>query len=96
MHYVLVAGGNAFYERRPTQGRSYIPRTVIAQAGPRDSITAHRRFSLPQQFIAAAPAQPRRREPTPAPAPVLAAAPVPQPAPVELSIEALILADADG
>jgi spore germination cell wall hydrolase CwlJ-like protein len=39
MHYVLVEGGNAFYERRPT-GRNYIPRTQIAQAGPRDSITS--------------------------------------------------------
>ncbi len=39
MHYVLVEGGNAFYERKPTS-RSYIPRTMIAQAGPRDSITA--------------------------------------------------------
>jgi hypothetical protein len=38
MHYVLVEGGNAFYERRPT-GRRYIPRTMIAQAGPRDSIS---------------------------------------------------------
>ncbi len=40
MHYVLVEGGNAFYERRPTGGRRYIPRTQIAQAGPRDSISA--------------------------------------------------------
>src|SRR5262245_33908704 len=38
MHYVLVEGGNAFYERKPT-GRRYIPRTMIAQAGPRDSIS---------------------------------------------------------
>ena len=39
MHYVVVEGGNAFYERKPTR-RRYIPRTVIAQAGPRDSISA--------------------------------------------------------
>jgi hypothetical protein len=39
MHYVLVEGGNAFYERKPTR-RSYIPRSMIAQAGPRDSISA--------------------------------------------------------
>ena len=38
MHYVAVEGGNAFYERRPT-GRRYIPRSVIAQAGPRDSVS---------------------------------------------------------
>jgi len=38
MHYVLVEGGNAFYERKPT-GRRYIPRTMIARAGPRDSIS---------------------------------------------------------
>jgi spore germination cell wall hydrolase CwlJ-like protein len=38
MHYVAVEGGNAFYERRPT-GRRYIPRTMIAQAGPRDSMS---------------------------------------------------------
>ena len=42
MHYVLVEGGNAFYERKPT-GRRYIPRTMIAQAGPRNSI---RRIAL--------------------------------------------------
>ena len=41
MHYVLVEGGNAFYERKPT-GRRYIPRTMIAQAGPRNSIAASR------------------------------------------------------
>jgi hypothetical protein len=38
MHYVAVAGGNAFYERKPTEGKRYIPRTMIASAGPRDSI----------------------------------------------------------
>ena len=42
MHYVAVAGGNAFYERKPTPGKNYIPRTVIAEAGPRDSIGASR------------------------------------------------------
>lgn len=39
MHYVAIEGGNAFYERRPTQSR-YLPRNVVAQAGPRDSISA--------------------------------------------------------
>jgi spore germination cell wall hydrolase CwlJ-like protein len=79
MHYVLVAGGNAFYERRPT-GRAYIPRTVIVQAGPRDSISP---ASL-------------RVNPKYQPAPVLAAVPPSPPpvrlAPP--SIESIILAEA--
>jgi spore germination cell wall hydrolase CwlJ-like protein len=76
MHYVLVEGGNAFYERKPT-GRRYIPRTMIAQAGPRDSISAPRwgfgngiaavgNIARPVEeptpvVVAAAQPQPRRR-----------------------------------
>jgi hypothetical protein len=84
MHYVLVAGGNAFYERKPT-GRRYIPRNVIARAGPRDSIS-------PGWFgysVAAAEPEPKR---PPRPVAVAAAAPPPPP-PAALSIEQLILAD---
>jgi hypothetical protein len=102
MHYVLVAGGNAFYERSPTR-RTYIPRTVIAQAGPTDSITptsrfARRNVAAPGHLLAHA-APPVREPPrapvrAPRPAPVLAAAAPPAPAPAGLSIEALILADA--
>jgi hypothetical protein len=40
MHYVAVAGGNAFYERQQSPGRNYIPRTMIASAGPLDSISS--------------------------------------------------------
>jgi hypothetical protein len=87
MHYVLVAGGNAFYERRPTPGRSYISRSVIAQAGPTDSITARdstgrRGIAQPGHLLASA-SPPR----VPAPAP-------PQQNPAPATIEAIILADA--
>jgi len=109
MHYVLVAGGNAFYERRPTRGRSYIPRTVIASAGPTDSITPRggwrdrRPDSMPEQMLAAAPTPAPRQARAPEPVFVAAAPPptprpqpVYAPAPVQapVSIESLILADA--
>jgi spore germination cell wall hydrolase CwlJ-like protein len=97
MHYVAVAGGNAFYERKPT-GRSYIPRSVIAQAGPRDSIAAPGGW-FGRAFAADNP-QPGRVAPPPAPV-YVAAAPPPTataayadtpPPPPPTSIEALILA----
>lgn len=80
MHYVLVAGGNAFYERRPSAGRPYIPRSVIAQAGPRDSVT---------------PAALRlRQNPSSAPLLAVARAPVPSEWMAPASIESIILAEA--
>ncbi len=96
MHYVSVAGGNAFYERTPTPGRAYIPRSVIAQAGPLDSVTAPRWFLGSGYSIA-------KNEPAPAPAAptYVAAASSPQPRPAYVepaqpdapgSIEAIILA----
>jgi len=95
MHYVAVAGGNAFYERKPTR-RNYIPRTVIAQAGPRDSIGVSRWGGMEiaaleqREQPSAAARMPAR---THAPAPVVAmATPAAQAMPV--SIEALILAEA--
>ncbi|MGH6923115.1 MAG: cell wall hydrolase [Propylenella sp.] len=87
MHYVAVAGGNAFYTRKPTSGRAYIPRQQIAMAGPRTSLTAGRSWAesgvaQPGYLPAVAAAQPVRR-------------PVRKPAaPTELSIEELILASA--
>ena len=82
MHYVAIEGGNAFYERRPTQ-RRYIPRTVVAQAGPRDSIAAagwgRTSIAAVGQFVR--PAKPQ-------PVAVAAAREPPSPA----SIEELILA----
>jgi spore germination cell wall hydrolase CwlJ-like protein len=94
MHYVAVAGGNAFYERKPTRG-SYIPRSVIAQAGPRDSIGTSSwgatQVAMVRESPTYAPAAPAvRNTPVAAPAPVIAAAPTPE----SLSIEALIIADA--
>ena len=82
MHYVAIEGGNAFYERRPTQTR-YIPRNIVAQAGPRDSIAASGwgRTSIP-----AAGTFTRKPRPT-----AVAAAPTPA-APMPLSIEEIILA----
>jgi len=93
MHYVAVAGGNAFYERKPTR-RDYIPRSVIAQAGPRDSIGVSRwggtQIAAIEQRERPTVAAPARMPATP---PVLAMeAPGHQPTPA--SIEALILADA--
>jgi spore germination cell wall hydrolase CwlJ-like protein len=84
MHYVAIEGGNAFYERRPTQ-RRYIPRTVVAQAGPRDSISASGwgRTSIAAVGKLVRPAKPR---PT-----AVAARPTPAP-PTPASIEDLILA----
>lgn len=100
MHYVTVAGGNAFYERKPTR-RNYIPRSVIAQAGPRDSISVGRWGNVEVAALerrerpaaARAPsAPPVQIARAPIPAPPLYAPPVAPPPPV--SIEALILADA--
>lgn len=82
MHYVLVAGGNAFYTRDPRRGQSYISRRQIAMAGPRTSIEAprgwgrgHREISEPGYLVAMAP--------TPAPKPKPTA---------EVTIEQLIVA----
>jgi spore germination cell wall hydrolase CwlJ-like protein len=84
MHYLLVAGGNAFYTRSPRRGQSYIPRRQIAMAGPRTSLEAprgrqRREIASPGYLVAMAP--------TPAPAPR------PQ-APAEITIEQLIVASA--
>jgi spore germination cell wall hydrolase CwlJ-like protein len=84
MHYVLVAGGNAFYTRNPTRGRSYIPRTQIASAGPTTSLQAGRGWgrrstASHEQALALAPER----------------APAPKPAtPAETTIEQLIIASA--
>ena len=84
MHYVAIEGGNAFYERRPTQ-RRYIPRTLVAQAGPRDSIAAsgwgRTSIAAVGQFVRPAKARPI----------AVAAAPAPEP-PSPASIEELIIA----
>jgi spore germination cell wall hydrolase CwlJ-like protein len=85
MHYVLVAGGNAFYERKPT-GRRYIPRNVITQAGPRDSISPG---FFGSTYVAAAEEPARPAAARVEPVAVAAAPPPPQ-----LTIEQLILADA--
>ena len=102
MHYVAVAGGNAFYERQQT-GRAYIPRSVIAAAGPLDSVSAPRWFLGSGYRVVTETPEPQQ------PAPVYAAAPsqqpgyvgVPQPRPAYVeapqplpptSIEAIILA----
>jgi spore germination cell wall hydrolase CwlJ-like protein len=84
MHYVAIEGGNAFYERRPTQHR-YIPRTVVAQAGPRDSVSAS---GWGRTSIAAVGkfTRPAKLRPV-----AVAAAPAPEP-PIPGSIEDLILA----
>ncbi len=74
MHYVAVAGGNAFYERQATPGRAYIPRTVVADAGPLDSIRAPRwPFGGGLGVI-----DQQRRQSTPPVVEVAAAAPLPQ------------------
>jgi len=97
MHYVAVAGGNAFYERKPT-GRSYIPRTAIASAGPRDSIAAPggwlgRAFASNERRPGVAPPPPQPvYVAQAAPAPGVAAAFVDEPVVEPNSIEAIILA----
>lgn len=87
MHYVAVEGGNAFYERRPTRSGGYIPRTVIAQSGPRDSIAASGRFTSGDGQGAVGHIV-RKKPPV-----VMAAAPPP---PEGDSIEQLILASSGG
>lgn len=84
MHYVLVAGGNAFYTRDPKRGRSYISRRQIASAGPRTSIEAprgwgrgHREISEPGYLVAMAPTPTHKPKPKPA---------------AEITIEQLIVA----
>jgi len=81
MHYVAIEGGNAFYERRPTQSR-YLPRTLVAEAGPRDSISASGwgRTAIPA--VGTFKRKPRT---------VAVAAASPEP-PTPLSIEEIILA----
>jgi spore germination cell wall hydrolase CwlJ-like protein len=94
MHYVAVAGGNAFYERKPTRS-SYIPRTVIARAGPRDSIAAPGGW-FAKTFVSDNPAPGRVAPAPPQPVYVAASSPAPTAAyaeePPPTSIEALILA----
>lgn len=85
MHYVVVEGGNAFYERRPT-GRRYIPRSVIAQAGPRDSITPGRWGFGSGVAAVVKTAKPVR------PHPIVVAAPEPALPPPPASIEDIIIA----
>lgn len=80
MHYVLVAGGNAFYTRKAKAGHSYIPRHRIARAGQKTKIEAPRGFA---RAVIAAPGR------------LLAAAPIRRKAPAgpgDPSIEELILA----
>lgn len=99
MHYVAIAGGNAFYERRnPGNGRRNTTQIEIARATPPERRpTPVRDAPVPMPAVAEvevarlpAPAPAVVAAPAPivvAPAPVLAV--VPQPVP-ELSIEELI------
>jgi spore germination cell wall hydrolase CwlJ-like protein len=68
MHYVLVAGGNAFYTRDSKGDRRYIPRTQIAAAGQKTSIEAPHRFGRSirreQRPLLAAVQQPAVPRPT--------------------------------
>ncbi len=97
MHYVAVAGGNAFYERNQT-GRAYIPRSVIAEAGPLNSVSAPRWFLGSGYRVVTE--KPAPEPPAPQPTYVAAAAPQSRPAYVEApqplvpptSIEAIIIA----
>ena len=84
MHYVAIEGGNAFYERRPTQNR-YIARTVVAQAGPRDSISASGWGRTSIASVGQFTRPPKLR-------PVAVAAASPPEAPGPASIEELIIA----
>lgn len=86
MHYVLVAGGNAFYTRSPRRGQPYIPRRQIAMAGPRTSLEAPRGRGRGQHEIAE-PGYLVAMAPTPTPAPR-------RQAPAEITIEQLIVASA--
>lgn len=93
MHYVLVAGGNAFYTRKPAAGSRYIPRQQIAMAGPTTSIEAGGRWWLPRivdgEHVVAT-AQVNR----PAPRRIARAAPAAAVAPSDVTIEQLIIASA--
>jgi spore germination cell wall hydrolase CwlJ-like protein len=99
MHYVHVAGGNAFYEKR--KGTTNDPRRqdrLLAQAARREP-GAHRSATTMIAGVRARPAVSRpahRRvyEPLPEPETAVAYSPAPTPA-AEPSIEALIMADAD-
>jgi spore germination cell wall hydrolase CwlJ-like protein len=90
MHYVAVAGGNAFYTRKPARGHAYIPRTQIAMAGPTTSLQSGRGWSRSGTATPGhLPAAVAVRQPAPRPAAPRPAAP-PAPAPAEPSIEQLI------
>lgn len=92
MHYVAVEGGNAFYERKPTRSGGYIARTVIAQAGPRDSISASRGYTSGSGQGAVG----HIVRPKPVTT-MVAVAPAPAPpSPEAVSIEQLILASSGG
>jgi spore germination cell wall hydrolase CwlJ-like protein len=97
MHYMVIAGGNAFYDKRnPPPGGRNRTQTEVAQATPR---------ARPERPVAVAAAAPRRVSappPPPQPAPpaqwapadpVLAIAP---PAPQPASIEELIFLSQGG
>lgn len=95
MHYVLVAGGNAFYEKRSAvAGRRNATQSEVARAAP--AVRPARRASQAVHVAAVRPAAPPARS-RPARvqsgAPLLAVAPV---APAPASIEDLILASGGG
>lgn len=77
MHYVAIAGGNAFYERKPTRRGGYIPRSIVASASPTTTVAA-----ATLSPTVAAPRYALAMEPRPRPEVALA----------PLSIEELILA----
>lgn len=108
MHYVVVAGGNSFYEKRTaTAFRPNRPQSVVAQAARRSR--PQRSEPLVQVAAAAPPPPIVRRAAVLAPiaAPVAVAAPPPmflpdpllaaaQPAPSPASIEDLIMLNGGG
>ena len=75
MHYVAVAGGNAFYEKRGRNWQPLPPETqvMVAEATPKDA--------MPGVETAAKPIMVADAQPSDQPAPGMASAPLPKPRP---------------
>jgi len=79
MHYVLVAGGNSFYEKRTRNWQPLPPETMVAYSGSTPAVTPQ-----PPVMVASAepaPVQPAGRSETAAPQPqvvVASASPAPE------------------
>lgn len=101
MHYVAVAGGNAFYEKRGADGELQTPSPLPAYEVAMNFVPTHSNMAAQFELLTPPVA------PTPAPLPMAegvvetayeapAEVPVPQPAPVQTTVEQVRMQQAEG